>query len=96
MKYKTEYNLGDIVLFEIDGKKKVGKIAGIQIIDEIDRRFPIDSYSISELTPLSKSKWAVSGDYIRKGILKKLNKKEFEKVFTKKCVESILEEKNKN
>lgn len=92
MKYKTKYKLNDIVIFEMDGNKKVGEIYDIKILDSIHYMTPSFSYYVRELKPLSNSILDCSKNWICEcDILKKLNKKAFLATLSSECAKEIYE-----
>lgn len=87
MKFKTQYNIGDIVIFsKSDFKKDIGAITGIKIFF---------SWEAGQRTNYDIKPFAVNEDIrvcnnveIREHeIVKKLNKKAFEKAYAEKCAE---------
>lgn len=91
MKYKTKYDLGDVVFAYIDNKKQLCKVIGIYLYDIVDLSNSMLSYQVEEINPLEYM-FTISKNWIKEEeILQKLNKKEFNKAYAKKCAEKLFD-----
>lgn len=94
MKIKTEYSLGDIVVYHgldnlvcsPDFKRKIGKIVGIEIkMERYDAKDRIDVKYIIDQIPTTVADEEVT----RHNIISKLDKKAFRKEYAKLCARDI-------
>lgn len=91
MRFKTKYNIGDIVVFEKqDFNNDIGKITGIDLFFSYETMLEI-KYIVEKFgkdATLAGSSIEIKGN----SIIKKLNKKAFEKAYAEKWA-SIAGEK---
>lgn len=94
MKIKTEYSLGDIVVYHGLGdpgyianfKRKIGRIVGIEIkMERYDAKDRIDVKYIIDQIPAGVADEEVT----RHNIISKLDKKAFRKEYAKQCARDI-------
>ena len=83
MKFKTKYNVGDIVVFEKqDFSRDIGKITGIDLFFSYETMLEI-KYIVERFfkdATIYDSSVSIKGD----SIIKKLNRKAFEKAYAEK------------
>lgn len=91
MKFKTKYNIGDIVVFDKqDFSRDIGKITGIDLFFSYDAMLEI-KYIVERFckdATIYGSSVSIKGN----SIIKKLNRKAFEKAYAEKWA-SIAGEK---
>lgn len=92
MKFKTKYNIGDIVVFEKqDFSRDIGKITGVNIFFSyetmLEIKYIVRRFCCKDAT-LSSNLIEIKGN----SIIKKLNRKAFEKAYAEKWA-SIAGEK---
>ena len=91
MKFKTKYNVGDIVVFEKqDFSRDIGKITGVDLFFSYETMLEI-KYMVERFfkdATISGSSIEIKGN----SIIKKLNRKAFEKAYAEKWA-SIAGEK---
>ena len=91
MKFKTKYNIGDIVIFEKqDFSRDIGKITGVDIFFSYETMLEI-KYIVERFckdATISSNSVSIKGN----SIIKKLNRKAFEKAYAEKWA-SIAGEK---
>lgn len=90
MKFKSKYNIGDIVLFYTNSwEQKIGRIISVCIKFSYETLKKI-SYDISLFVPNSSQ---VYTNYINENdIIKKINKKAFEKIYAEECAKYVVNE----
>ena len=91
MKFKTKYNIGDIVVFDKqDFSRDIGKITGVDLFFSYDAMLEI-KYIVERFckdATITSSSIEIKGN----SIIKKLNRKAFEKAYAEKWA-SIAGEK---
>ena len=91
MKFKTKYNIGDIVVFEKqDFSRDIGKIMGVDLFFSYETMLEI-KYIVEKFfkdATITSSSIEIKGN----SIIKKLNRKAFEKAYAEKWA-SIAGEK---
>ena len=93
MKFKTKYNVGDIVVFEKqDFSRDIGKITGVDLFFSyetmLEIKYIIERFCKDAIISLSSNSVSIKGN----SIIKKLNRKAFEKAYAEKWA-SIAGEK---
>ena len=96
MKFKTKYNIGDVVQFYNDKihNNDIGTIRGVNVYFSWET-LQKESYDI--LPARIESDFSYNGVKVdRDSVYKKLNKKTFEEEFAKKCVKYVEKVGGKN
>lgn len=91
MKIKTKYNIGDIIQFCSDRNElKVGKIVSLDI-------FIYDEQEVNYGVKLFAGDLNLDNgiDLIEHKIIKRLNRKAFEKAYAEQCAKKIVEQGDK-